>query len=124
MTRILHWLWIILVVLLLCGCATSKSSAACEAAFTEGKTYENTCQFTVTEDTAQAELSFTAHLAAGTLRWSLTDAQGMIIDFGTVTPDAPVSYGKVFEAPAPGAWQLTLDLSAGVGDYSAKWKAY
>lgn len=124
MMRTFRWLLILVLPLLLCGCAASKSSASCKSSFTEGKTFENACQFTVTADTAQADLVFTAHLSAGTLRWSLTDPLGTIIDFGVVTPDAPVSYGKVFDSPEAGAWTLTLNLSAGVGDYSAQWKAY
>ncbi|GAP16066.1 hypothetical protein LARV_03862 [Longilinea arvoryzae] len=124
MRRFFRWLPILIIPLLLCGCDSSKSSASCESTFSEGKTFENACQFTVTDETAHADLVFTAHLSAGTLRWSLTDPQGTIIEFGVVTPDAPVSYGKVFDAPDTGTWKLTLDLSAGVGNYSAEWKAY
>lgn len=122
--RIIRWLTFLPFLLLLSGCAVPDSSATCEATFNEGKTVERECLYNVTAEAERVELAFSARLTSGTLRWALIDAKGTTIDFGTVTPEQPLKYGKVFQSPESGDWKLILHLTTGRGELSVRWKGY
>lgn len=85
--------------------------------------YTNGCSLNVSADAAQAAWRMQAEMSTGTMAWTITDANGVVQRSGRAAAGEIVNDAHTFVDPAPGRWELTVELNDAAGRYEAEWQA-